>query len=65
MKAAFQWEERNISKLDTVNILEDAGYYGKSSTDKVERKCQDRDEDCILIRVVSVCLTKVTFEQRI
>lgn len=23
MKAAFQWEERNISKLDTTNILED------------------------------------------
>lgn len=34
MKAAFHWEERNISKLDTRNTLEDDDYYGKSNTDK-------------------------------
>ena len=30
---------------------------------KADRKCQDRDEDCVLVSVVSVHLTKVTFEQ--
>lgn len=37
----------------------------KVTQTKADRKCQDRDEDCILISVVSVCLIKVTFEQRI
>lgn len=32
---------------------------------KADRECQDRAEDCILIRVVGVCLTKVSLEQRI
>lgn len=32
---------------------------------KADRECQDRAKDCILVRVVGVCLTKVTLEQRI
>lgn len=32
---------------------------------KADRECQGRGEDGILIRVVSVCLTTVTSEQRL
>lgn len=64
MKAAFQWEERNISKLLQI-FWKMMITIKKVAQTKADKKCQDREEDCILISVVSVCLTKVTFEQRI